>query len=318
VSEIIHSPPLRITEIKASDGSMEVAGYVSTFLNRDFGGDIVQPGAFTKTLSEQSPVRFLYGHDSHSVLGKPLELRADDKGLFGRFAISQTQLGKDVHTLLKDGALDSFSIGYIPTDVDHDEHGNRLLKAVDLLECSVVAMPMNAHATVTAVKEQNGEGKAVWSTAYMNNLPDSAFAAIEGGGKKDDEGKTVPRSLRHYPHHDVNGKLDLVHLRNALSRIGDPSNYQGGKAHLAAHARAAGIGGDNSSEKLSEFLGEFGAETDLDDLIELRWLYSTLAREAGQLVEQHSHSSDDQRERWLTRLELVRRLEAHKNRRRTA
>jgi HK97 family phage prohead protease len=358
VSEILYSAPLRIAEIKAGDGGMEVAGYVSTFGNVDFGGDIVQPSAFEGTLSAKAPVRFLYSHDSHQVLGKPLELRVDDKGLFGRFQISQTQLGKDVHTLLRDGALDSFSIGYIPTDVDHDEKGNRLLKSVDLLECSVVAMPMNTRATVTAVKDVEGkdwhiekqDGKfcvvggasgdrvfgchatraealdhmralyanvpdssKAWSTAYINDLPDSAFASIESGGKKDSEGKTTPRSLRHYPHHDKDGKLDENHLRNALSRIGDPSNHQGGKAHLASHARSAGIGSGDS--KLSEALGEFSPETAISDLMELRWLYATLEREAGLLIEQSSRPDPEEVKHTLNRLALARTRAAYRQRR---
>jgi hypothetical protein len=61
--------------------------------------------------------------------------------------------------------------------------------------------------------------KAVWSTAFVNDLPDSSFLFIETGGKKDSEGKTVPRSLRHFPVKDQNGKIDLPHLRNAIARI---------------------------------------------------------------------------------------------------
>lgn len=61
--------------------------------------------------------------------------------------------------------------------------------------------------------------KAVWSTAYINTLPDSAFLYVESGGKKDDEGKTVPRTLRHFPYKDATGKIDLPHLRNAIARI---------------------------------------------------------------------------------------------------
>ena len=60
--------------------------------------------------------------------------------------------------------------------------------------------------------------RAVWSTAYVNDLPDSAFLAIEPGGKKVD-GKTMPRSLRHFPVYDDKGKPDIPHLRNALGRI---------------------------------------------------------------------------------------------------
>ena len=245
MGDIQYGHPLRITELKAVDDAFEVAGYVSTYGNMDHGGDVVLHGAFEQTLSNKAPVRFLFGHDTHQVLGKPIELRSDNTGLFGRFKISQTQLGRDVHTLLKDGALDSFSIGYIPTDVEFDESGARLLKGIDLLECSVVSMPMNTRATVTAVKADDVEDKATWSTSYINDLPDSAFAAIESGGKKDAEGKTVPRSLRHYPHHDKSGKVDEPHLNAALSRVGDSSNYQGGKAHLQKHK-----GGDSKVEDL--------------------------------------------------------------------
>jgi len=54
---------------------------------------------------------------------------------------------------------------------------------------------------------------AVMSTKKKNDLPDSDFAYIEPGGKKDDEGKTIPRSLRHLP---IN---DAAHVRNALARL---------------------------------------------------------------------------------------------------
>jgi phage I-like protein len=60
---------------------------------------------------------------------------------------------------------------------------------------------------------------AQWTTAYINDLADSAFLHVESGGKKDSEGKTVPRSLRHFPYKDASGKIDLPHLRNAIARI---------------------------------------------------------------------------------------------------
>ena len=61
---------------------------------------------------------------------------------------------------------------------------------------------------------------AKWSRKFINDLPDSAFAVVESGGKKDSEGKTVPRTLRHLPYKDKSGKVDLPHLRNALGRLG--------------------------------------------------------------------------------------------------
>ena len=65
----------------------------------------------------------------------------------------------------------------------------------------------------------NNMEEAVWSREYINNLPDSSFAVILPGGKKDEEGKTVPRSLRYFPYKDMDGNVDLPHLRNALARL---------------------------------------------------------------------------------------------------
>lgn len=87
---------------------------------------------------------------------------------------------------------------------------------------------------------------ATWTTALINALPDSAFAYIMAGGRKDAEGKTVPRTLRYLPHHGASGALDLPHLRNALSRVTQTTLPAAAKAqalrHLQSHARRAGVG----------------------------------------------------------------------------
>jgi len=75
-------------------------------------------------------------------------------------------------------------------------------------------------------------GKAPMTGASRNDLPDSAFAYIEPGGKKDDGGKTVPRSLRHYP---IN---DAAHVRNALARAGAAIKKGGKTAEIARRAMA--------------------------------------------------------------------------------
>lgn len=66
---------------------------------------------------------------------------------------------------------------------------------------------------------ENFSQGAEWSTRYKNDLPDSAFLYIEAGGKKDSEGKTKPRSLRHFPYKDMDGKVDRAHILNAIARI---------------------------------------------------------------------------------------------------
>lgn len=79
--------------------------------------------------------------------------------------------------------------------------------------------------------------KATWSTAYVNDLPDSAFLYIEPGGKKDSDGRTEPRSLRHFPFKDADGKIDVAHLRNAISRIPQAKIPEDKKKPLQEHAQ---------------------------------------------------------------------------------
>jgi competence ComEA-like helix-hairpin-helix protein len=73
-----------------------------------------------------------------------------------------------------------------------------------------------------------------WSQRYIESLPDSAFAAIEiaKDGKK----------VRHLPHHNYVGEIDIYHLKNALGRIHqvkwiDPANFAKAKDHLEHHYR---------------------------------------------------------------------------------
>lgn len=130
---------------------------------------------------------------------------------------------------------------------------------------------------------------AVWSTKFINDLPDAAFAVIEPGGKKDEEGKTVPRSLRHFPHHGMNVKtgrehdtVDIPHLRNALARLPQSNISESlkakAKAHLVQHAKALGVGNYDEEEndmeeenKLKEELKKLqdslsGKEKEISDL----------------------------------------------------
>jgi HK97 family phage prohead protease len=82
--------------------------------------------------------------------------------------------------------------------------------------------------------------KAVWTTAYVNDLPDSAFLYVQSGGSRDETGRTVPRSNRHFPYKGKDGAVDLPHLRNAIARI-PQSNAPGlddaKKKRLQARAR---------------------------------------------------------------------------------
>ncbi len=95
-----------------------------------------------------------------------------------------------------------------------------------------------------------------WSQRYIESLPDSAFAAIEitKDGKK----------IRHLPHHNYIGEIDIGHLKSALGRIHqvkwiDPANFSKAKDHLDQHyqvykeerAKARGLKGPVNINKAS-------------------------------------------------------------------
>jgi len=101
--------------------------------------------------------------------------------------------------------------------------------------------------------------ETVWSTDYINNLPDSAFAYIESGGTKDSEGKTTPRFLRHLPHHDESGKIDLSHLANADVQA-KRTKVESVIAHVEAEKKALKVGEYADSKEFKEAWSRIVAE----------------------------------------------------------
>jgi Escherichia/Staphylococcus phage prohead protease len=151
---------MRITtrlEIK-SLSSMQFEGHGAVFGNVDLGGDVLLPGAFTRTLAKHKsegtfPAMF-WMHDQTRIPGKWLNIEEDDTGLPVKGELAPTDLGKEVHTLLKMDAVGGLSIGYIPTEIDYASDGVRLLKEVELFEVSIVAIPMNPKAQIAHVKSR--------------------------------------------------------------------------------------------------------------------------------------------------------------------
>lgn len=138
-------------QIKASGDEGVIEGYGSVFNIRDMGGDIVEAGAFADTLENTRP-KMLWQHDMAAPIGRWDEYREDESGLYmrGTIATKSTQ-GRDAYELVKAGAIEGLSIGYIVRDYDMDGDTRRL-KRVDLIETSLVTMPMNPAAMVTGVK----------------------------------------------------------------------------------------------------------------------------------------------------------------------
>ena len=146
-------------EIKAEDEQTGTfSGYGSVFGNVDLGNDVIEEGAFAKSLAKRGAkgIKLLWQHNMDEPIGIFEEILEDRKGLKvkGRLALG-TQRGREAYELMKMGALDGLSIGYRvdPKGMRWDESSKkRYLSEVDLMEISAVTFPMNPKARVSAVK----------------------------------------------------------------------------------------------------------------------------------------------------------------------
>lgn len=143
---------LKETAIDMSARTIE--GYAATW-DLDQANDIINKGAFTKTISEGFPagrVKMLWQHDK--PLGMPSEMFEDDRGLYVKGKISRTQLGDEALELMRDRVVDRMSIGFsIPQNKSgFTDEGVRVISEVKLFEFSPVTFPANEAAHILAVK----------------------------------------------------------------------------------------------------------------------------------------------------------------------
>ena len=140
-------------EAKSVDADQRtIEGYAATF-DADAVGDVILRGAFANTLKERGgKIKVLWQHDMGTPIGKPVEMREDDRGLFVKSYIANTEKGNEALTLAREGIIDSMSIGFSVKDSDYDEKGIRVIKELALYEYSLVTMPANEAAIITGVK----------------------------------------------------------------------------------------------------------------------------------------------------------------------
>jgi HK97 family phage prohead protease len=213
VDEIASRAACGLTELKfmAADAEpMSFSGYGAVFNNVDFGGDMITPGAFTKSLdgykaSGRLPAMF-YEHGKSGggpamPVGVWTGMSEDQHGLKVSGKLFDHSLGRDLYVAMKGGGIGGLSIGYKvmehaprvkPTDP------KRTLKSLHLGEVSLVNDPMNPMARFTAVKSA-GEIKTIrdfetflrdaggFSGAHAKAIASRGFKAFDAG-RDDGEG----------------------------------------------------------------------------------------------------------------------------------
>jgi HK97 family phage prohead protease len=189
-----------------------------------------EPGVFDKQLKAANRVDVLLNFEHEKgiggVVGRGVELRSQQDGLHGTFRLLNGGDGDKARELVHEKVLGGMSLEAIVIKSDRSR-GDGITHRTEarLKNVALCRNPAFPGAEVLAVRTEDEQGdaedveRAVWSTAFINDLPDSSFLYIEPGGDKDAEGKTTPRSLRHFPVKDADGNVDMPHLRNALSRI---------------------------------------------------------------------------------------------------
>lgn len=146
-------------------------GYGSVFHNIDSYGDMVLPGAFGPSLAEHKAKGTAPGmYAEHSIytmsgdllpVGKWLSVEEDDHGLRvkGKISALDTDVGRRLRSLMRDGAMTGLSIAYqVPKggaifgDKKKPSEPIRTLRQVNLASIDIVRDPANGSARIDSIK----------------------------------------------------------------------------------------------------------------------------------------------------------------------
>lgn len=141
--------------------NLSIEGYFAVFnSNYDIGygmSESIAPGAFDGTLSDD--VRALINHDTTLVLGRTaahtLELRQDERGLWGRIAINPNDSdAMNLYNRVKRGDVNQCSFGFDILDEETEFLGNDeihwTIKSVKLYEVSCCTFPAYEETSIAA------------------------------------------------------------------------------------------------------------------------------------------------------------------------
>ena len=144
---------------KKGSKSLNIAGYANTTA-KDRTGDIVTAQAWAKGVDNyrRNPV-LLYQHKHDAPIGRVDKITVDKKGIFVEAAVSEAaEKNHGIQTLIKDGALKSFSVGFRVKDGKYNrEDDTMMITDVELLEISVVSVPCNQDSLFSIKKSFDSE-----------------------------------------------------------------------------------------------------------------------------------------------------------------
>lgn len=129
----------------------EIEGMAWPYGEPDRIGDMIEKGAFA---TARTPLPLLFGHDPNDVVGVWNDLQETDAGLVmkGRLLIDDVPRAREVHAMVRSGAITGLSIGFSTKSARPRKGGGRTITALDLVECSLVSVPMHPKARIVSAK----------------------------------------------------------------------------------------------------------------------------------------------------------------------
>lgn len=172
------------TRSENEEQNTSIEGYAAVFNSKtrigSYFDEVIEPGAFSRSLSENGDVRALFNHDWNNVLGRTksgtLTLKEDDKGLNFNVELPNTSVARDLSESMARGDINQCSFGFFVTDEEWDysvEPALRTIKEVELFEISVVSIPAYEDTEASLVRDKDF-GKEIEARAALikkiNNL----------------------------------------------------------------------------------------------------------------------------------------------------
>ncbi|MER9203028.1 HK97 family phage prohead protease [Mesorhizobium sp. M0933] len=134
-----------------TDETGDIEGLAWPFGSADRVGDIIEKGAFAGV---KLPLTMLFGHDQNDPIGVWTEATEAPDGLRlkGRLLVDDVVRAREVRALVQSGAVRGISIGFVTRKAMPRIGGGRTISKLELLEASLVSLPMHPGARVTSAK----------------------------------------------------------------------------------------------------------------------------------------------------------------------
>lgn len=138
------------TKLDASEDGL-IEGMAWKFAEPDRIGDVITKGAFA---GASLPLPMLFGHDQNDPVGTWDTADEADEGLRvkGRLLVEDLPRAREIRALVRAGAVRGISIGFRTRKSTPRSGGGRTITSLELLEASLVTIPMHPGARVASAK----------------------------------------------------------------------------------------------------------------------------------------------------------------------